>query len=119
MDGKIFTENYKGKEILVVDYTKLQFGDVNALMEKAKSKIMNSGKKDILLLEIVRDIKTDKDTSSNLKRYTKEINPFVSKYAIVGLSGLPKILASTLRIVKLISFELFDNESKAKDYLTS
>lgn len=119
MTDRIKKEAYKGKQILVVDYSHLSAREVSELIDNAKSMIVSSKQKNILLLEYVTGIGISTNMVESLKTYTNEIRPYVDRYAVVGVQGMSKIVASTLRLLKIIPFELFSHENEAKEYLIS
>jgi hypothetical protein len=118
LKNRIRVDSHNNREILIVDYSGLKYSDIIDLADSARIKIVDMGRNDILLLEIMKDIITDRVVDDALKKYSASIKPYVFRYAVVGVSGLVRVLSKSLNIFKLRKLTAFKNEQDAKEYLT-
>lgn len=109
---------YKGREILYVDYTGVE--DAEMLRERirhAEDLIMSSGKKDLLELVDVSGSFAEPESIILLKESAKITAPYVRKGAIVGVSGVKKVLLNFIKKFSGLNMEPKDTLDEAKDWL--
>lgn len=113
MQERITQEYRNNQTILIVDYSNLRFEQLTELMELAKRTILKGGKKDQLLLDIVEGVKIDRNTSGALKSFAKDVKPFLKRYAVVGVKGSTRVLATMLKTLNLIDIEFCKSKDEA------
>lgn len=118
MQSKLIT--YKNHPIFIVDYTnfhtdhKALFTEVEAAHVFMTSQPANS----LCILIDVTNTVTDGETVNLLKDRAKAAQPMIKKTAIVGVTGVKKILAeSVVRFSGLKNTQFFDTRDQAEDYL--
>lgn len=119
IENKFQVIKYRGKEIWIADYSNTEFEEALPILHYVEEKILSSGRKDILLLDIVSNIKLNSKNNANVKEFAKKVDPYLDKYAVVGVGGLVKAIATSLKIFNLIKIKLFDTEDEALEYLAS
>jgi len=109
---------YKGKEILYVDYRNLIPETFLEVIPQAHHFIMNSGKKDILeLVDITGSFGNDK-VMEELKRTALESQALIKKRAVVGVTGVKKILLNALSNFTKEKILAFNTVEEALEYLS-
>ena len=112
--------NHKARKILHVDFQNIKVKD-NVLQNLEEMvKFYNEANDKIYLLLDVRGTFTDPEVMDKLKHYGKTVFRGKSeKRAILGVSGIKKILLQAYSTVTGTKVALFDSEEDAKDYLAS
>ena len=111
--------NFNGHEIWVTDFSDLKAEDIVKLANEAANRIKNSGRDDLLVLDIVERVSIDNKVAPALKNFTKEAGPHMKKYAAVGVRGFARVIASSINFLGLINLQVFDTIQEAKEYLVS
>lgn len=119
IEDKFQIITYKGKEVWIADYSNTEFEESLPILHFVEEKILSSGRKDILLLDIVSNIKLNSKNNAKVKEFAKTVDPYLAKYAVVGVAGLIKAIATSLKIFNLIKIRLFDTKEEALEYLIS
>lgn len=109
--------NHKGREILHVDLRDLKHKkDVLDSFDEMKEHYLKSN--EIYLLFDMTKAYWDPDIMSKLKDYGKKyFNGRSKKRAVLGVTGLRKILMKGYTAATGTEVKLFDDLEKAKDYL--
>lgn len=109
---------HNGKEIFYVDYTDVN--DAEALRERiarAESVLLGSGKNGLLELIDVTGSYAEPESLELLKESAKITTPHVSRSAIVGVSGVKKILLDFVNRFSGMRIEPKPTLEEAKDWL--
>ena len=111
---------HKGVSVLRVDLSAPATVEENlATVERAKAIVATHPAKSLLILTCVRGTVFNTKAVEELKRYSSFNTPFVKASAVVGLSGLARIIYDA--VVKVIgrSIARFDSEAEALDWLVA
>ena len=111
---------HNGRKILHVNFKDIKSKDaVMSNLEDMKKHYIEATDKIYLLLD-VRGTFTDPEVMDTLKHYGKQYFSGKSeKRAILGITGVKKILLRAYSIVTGTNVASFDSEEEAKDYLAS
>jgi hypothetical protein len=107
---------YKGKEILFIDYRGVGLEESLETLEQAEKIIMGRDEK-VLLLVDTRDTFTSAEFMTRLKETGKRIEPFMEKQAIVGITGLKAILLDAYNRLAGLLLRPFSTQEEAKEWL--
>ena len=110
---------YKGVEILLNDYSNLTGENFIETLNTLTEHFIAQEKKDILLLLDVRNSYSNKEIIEALNKSSKRIKPFVKKSAVIGVTGVKKILLNVINKVSSLGANPFTSEEEAKDWLVS
>ncbi len=110
---------YKDVEILVADYSNQSFTEVPISIDKVTEEIVNSGKKDILLLVDARDSNANKEIADRLLESAKIVTPYCKKTATIGIVGLKKVLLNSINLFTKINVKALKTFEEAKEWLIS
>ncbi len=120
-------EDYKGKKILVIDYSELKAikpEEKKCILDTIEKAIEVSASKKggkILFLTIAINSQADSDIMDALKGFAKFTadNNLVEKECVVGISSLQKILLSGVNLFSGGKLRPFDTLDQAREWLTS
>lgn len=110
---------HQGKKILNNDLSGLS---VEAFMERMtafEAMVLGLGERNILVLSDIRGAQFDSRNVNLLKKIALAVDGYVGRYAVVGVSGVKKILFNAVQVVsgKQGYLEAFDTLEAAKDWL--
>jgi hypothetical protein len=115
MAGKIEWINYKGKEILLNDRSKLSSEQLSANVIAVVDFIKKSDRKEILyLVDNSGNILTP-DVKDQIKAAGKVLSPYIKKSAVIGASNAQKILLNILSQITRMNIMVFDDYDRAKE----
>ena len=117
MPGKIKWIQFQGREMLFNDRSNLSPDDIIANVDEASELIKKSGKKDILYLIDNSNNNVIPKVKDHIKKAGKELDPYLSKSAVVGASQAQKVLINILNSLTKMSVKVFDDLESAKKWL--
>lgn len=107
---------YKGKEILFIDYRGLGLEESLETLEQV-DKIMAERNEKALILVDTRDTYTSAEFMARLKESGKRMRPLMEKQAIVGITGLKAILLDAYNRFTGSALRPFSTLEEAKEWL--
>ncbi len=107
-----------GKEIYVLNFDYDRIEEAEALIAECAKKIRSRPESSVLTLTIVCKGKFDAALVDKLKDLTKGNAPYVRRAAVVGVTGLYKVVITAISIFSKREFKLFDHQEDAVRYLT-
>ncbi len=110
---------HKGKEIYQLDCSTCQPEDYLPMISECARNVQCKPKKSVLTLTIAGGGRFDKETINGLMNLTRDNEPYVRRSAVVGISGLQKIVLQTVSAFSKREFRIFDDLEAAKDYLVA
>jgi len=115
---KIQFIEHKGKKILNLDFSG---GPELALktIQKAGEVVSSQPKKSLRTLIDVSDVSWNAESVKALKNLAKNDEPYVMASAVVGVTGLKKVLLSAVKRFSGREFMLFDDVPTALDWLAT
>lgn len=120
MSSKTTQFKFKGSDIVFTDYSGLINADeIIAVINEAQSFIEKNQMKDVLYLINIEKSSGSVPVINRYKDFAKIIKPLIKKDAVIGASGLHKILISGIKSFSGISMELFNSKEEACNYLVS
>jgi hypothetical protein len=111
---------YKDKNIFCLDLSGLQLKDKAEFREHvaaAKQKISGCAPKSQLVITNITNTGFDTETSAVVGDYAIHNTPFVKASAIVGSSGMQKVIITTIKAVTGRDFFLADSMEEAQEWL--
>lgn len=119
MEHRIKFIEHKGKKILHLDFSQARPDEVIRIIRAAKDVIASQPSKSIRTLTDVTDLKFNTDAAEAMKEFATHNTPFVEKAAVVGVTGLKRIIYNA--VVKFSGRDLvaFDSHGEAKDWLAN
>ena len=116
----VYELNHKGKNILCLDIADLKTQDKPEFrihIESAKKKIQLQPQKSMLVITNVTNIRFDSEMATSIREYAAHNTPYVKASALVGVSGLQKIIVQAVKKFTGRDFYLADTMEEAKEWL--
>ena len=111
---------HRGRKILYVNFKDMKTKDIVMNNIEEMKKFYVEATEDIYLLLDVRGTYNDPEVMDRLKTYGKMyFNGKSVKRAVLGVSGVKKILLKGYAMFTKTEVQPFDSEEDAKDYLAS
>jgi hypothetical protein len=108
---------HRGKRIFQLDCTDATVAEIDAIIAECARQVRMQPPDSVLTLTIAGGGKFGPETITKLKELTKGNKPYVKASAVVGISGLYKVVISAVSLFSQRSFHLFDEVGPAKDFL--
>ncbi len=118
MSDRIRIVEYKGKRILLHDYSNLKGDELISVLREASSMVDKRGP-DLNILTDVRGVVASKEAMDELKGLAKKATPYVRKSAVVGIQGIKKVFLDAVRMVTGRQIKAFSTVEGAKEWLVS
>jgi len=109
--------DYKGKEIIYLDFSDCNVSEVFEIIEIAKKIIRVQPLNSVLTLTNVSGTKYNREVIQAMKEFANDNKPFVKAGAVVGIDGLKRIVYDAITRFSERNLPAFDDNKKAKDWL--
>jgi len=111
-------EKHKGKDIIIVDVTHAETTDEKVdILDRAGELIKTQAPKSALVLTDVRDVGYDITSVEAMKNFASGNTPYVKASAVVGVTGMKKVIFQSVVRITGRKIQTFDEPEKAKDWL--
>lgn len=111
---------HRGREILLYDFAGVDDVALGLrIVEGARSKILGQPPKSVRTLVTVKDSKFDTRTARAVQELARHNKPFVLASAVVGLSGLQRVILTAVMRATGRTFATFDDVEQAKNWLVA
>ncbi len=107
---------YKGREILFIDYRGLKSEEQLVILDLAE-KIILEKKEKVLILVDTTDAATSSEFMARMNEKGKRIKFLVGKQAVVGIKGLKRILLDSYNRATGSTLRAFPTQEEAKEWL--
>ncbi len=108
---------HDGKEMLLLDFSRLKAHEAIALIEPAKAVISSKPENSLLTLTDVTDVSFNDDLSQQMKAFTIHNKPYVRAAAVVGVTGLKRVIFNAVIAFSRRKLVTFDDRETAKKWL--
>ena len=108
---------HKGKQIFKMDCRGATLEEMDAIIEECILRVRNQPEKSVLTLTISGGSAFSGETISRLKDLARDNTPYVKAGAIVGVTGLYKVVFNAVAMFSKRRFYLFDTVDEAMDFL--
>ncbi len=116
MERAQFVE-HKGKQIFRMDCRDATLDEMNKVIEECILQVRSKPEKSVLTLTVAGGSSFSGETISRLKELARDNTPYVKAGAIVGVTGLYKVVFNAVSIFSKRRFYLFDTIDEAMDFL--
>ena len=110
---------HKGREIFLMDCTDATLDEMTEVVEECAKQVRCRPEKSVFTLIVAGGSSFSSETISRLKELARDNAPYVEASAIVGVSGLYKVVLNAVSMFSKRRFFLFDTVDEAKDFLAS
>ncbi len=109
---------HRGQRILAIDFSAITERSVAlAAIAEVRPGIAAEPPNSVLTLTNITGSNFDPTVVEALKQLTKDDKPYVRAAAVVGVTGLQRIVMSVVSVFSNRTFGLFDTVEAAKDWL--
>ncbi|PKN99724.1 MAG: hypothetical protein CVU42_06980 [Chloroflexi bacterium HGW-Chloroflexi-4] len=109
---------YKGKKILVEDFSYLNPGsEFTTTIKKAQGMIASEPKGSVLAVFDATGCSFNSDMLTQMKEFTTANTPFIKKATVVGMNGLLQVALSAVSKFSGRDFTTFKTRDEAMDFL--
>lgn len=108
---------HDGREILLLDFSGTKPSDAMAIIEHAMDVISSRPENSLLTLTDVTDIRFNDDLSRKMKEFTVHNKPCVKAAAVVGVTGLKRIIFNAVIAFSRRNLTTFGDRETAKRWL--
>lgn len=116
MDRAQFVE-HKGTQIFKMDCREASLEEMNAIIAECIRQVRSQPEKSVRTLTIAGGSAFSGETISKLKEVARDNTPYVLAGAIVGVTGLYKVVFNAVAMFSKRRFYLFDTVDEAMDFL--
>jgi hypothetical protein len=116
----VYEINYKGKNILCLNVSGLKLKDkpeFRKYIESAEEQIRKHPLKSLLMVTNVTDTGFDTEVAAIMGEYATHNTPYVKASALVGVSGVQKVVLAAIKALIGRDFFLADTMDEAKEWL--
>jgi hypothetical protein len=103
--------------ILHLDLSKAKVDDVLMAIDHAKPIIASHKSGSLLILTDVSDARFNTEVGNRLKEFTAHNKPYVRASAVIGVSGLKKVIFDAINRFSGRNLRAFDNKHEAISWL--
>lgn len=107
---------HKGKEIFIMDCRDASLDEMNKIIEECILQVRKHPEKSVLTLTISGGSAFSGETISKLKEVARDNTPYVKAGAIVGVTGLYKVVFNAVAMFSKRRFYLFVTVDEAMDF---
>lgn len=116
--------NHKGKRILLVDFKdyttkRIKTGEYKNYLQEARQIIDTQPRKSLLIITDITNAGFTYQSNTAMKSFAKANTPYVKASAVVGVTGLKKVVITSVRILTGRNIKIFDTVDEAKEWLVS
>jgi uncharacterized protein related to proFAR isomerase len=118
--ASVYELEYKSRNILCLDVSGLKLKDkpeFKKLIESAKEIIQKHPPKSLLLITNVSETGFDTEVAAVMGEYASHNTPFVKASAVVGVSGVQKVVLAAIKALTGRDFHLADTMEEAQEWL--
>jgi hypothetical protein len=107
------------KQIVQIDFNGCTPGQFAPIIEEAQRAILGSPPGSVLALTLVENVRFDPATVIEMQRFVSRVGPHLKANAIVGITGMKKVVFGGIKPLYRAPVELFDTVAPAKDWLSA
>jgi len=118
--ASVYKINHRGKEIICVDLAGLQVSDkpeLSKVIDQAREDVSKHPPKSLLIITNVSRTGFDTEIAAIIGEYASHNTPYVKASAIVGISGVQKIVLAAIKTFTGRDFYLADTLEEAQEWL--
>jgi hypothetical protein len=117
--NRVTTALHSGKPILQLDFDGCVPGSFAPVIAEAQRTIQSAPKGSLLVLTCVENVRFDGGTVVEMQRFAAACMPYLKANAIVGITGMKKVVFGGIRPLYRVPLELFDDRGAARDWLAA
>jgi hypothetical protein len=114
---RVTTAVHQGRSLVEIDFTGCTPGAFAPIIAEAQRVIQASPKGSVLALTCLEEVRFDPGTVIEMERFASAVMPHLKANALVGITGLKKVVFNGIKPLYKIPVELFETRPAARDWL--
>ena len=110
---------HQGKEILLLDFSNSEADEVLRIIDQATEVIGTQAEHSLLTLTDVTNARFNEAVGEGMKDFTLHNKPYVRAGAVVGITGLKRIIFGAVMAFSQRKLLTFDDREQAKAWLVT
>jgi hypothetical protein len=110
---------YKGKRILLIDFSKLKTAEVLPVIQEAKQLMAKQAKGSVYTLTDLTQTGYNPEVTMAMKDYALYNKPYVKASAVVGTTSLMNVIKNSVEKTSMRSLVSFATREEAQEWLAS
>ncbi len=115
----VTTSFHNGKRLVEIDFGGCKPGAFGPVVEQAMKVISAGPAGSVLAMTRFENVRFDPGTVVEMQRFASAAQPYLRANALVGITGLKKVVFGGIKPLYRTPVELFDDPAAARDWLTS
>lgn len=115
----VTTSFHNGKRIVEIDFDGCKPGAYAPVVAQAMKLISASPAGSVLAMTRFENVRFDPATVVEMQRFASAAQPFLKANALVGITGMKKVVFGGIKPLYRIPVELFDEPGAARDWLAA
>lgn len=115
--ANVTTTLHRGKGIVAIDFEGCKPGAFAPVISEAMKVIRGGERGSVLALTRLEDVRFDPATVAEMQRFASAAQPWLKANALVGITGIKKVVFAGIKPLYRVPVELFDDVKLAKDWL--
>jgi len=116
MERAKFVE-HKGRQLYIMDCSNATVEEMDQVIEACERDVRSQPEKSVFTLIVSGGSSFSGETISRLKELARDNTPYVKASAIVGVTGLHKVVLNAVAMFSKRRFYIFDTLDEAMDFL--
>jgi hypothetical protein len=117
--ANVTTSFHNGKRIVEIDFDGCKPGAFAPIVAQAMKIISAGPAGSVLAMTRFENVRFDPGTVLEMQRFASASQPFLKANALVGITGMKKVVFGGVKPLYRIPVELFDDPAAARDWLAS
>ncbi|BDG03156.1 hypothetical protein [Anaeromyxobacter oryzae] len=119
MADRVTLTSHAGKQIVQIDFNGCTPGTFAPIIQDAQRVITASPRGAVLALTLLESVRFDPATVLEMERFVSTVQPYLKANALVGITGMKKVVFNGVKTLYRAPVELFDDATAAKAWLLS
>lgn len=111
--------SHRGRKIFLLDCSGCKALEIAAIIAETARQVRSQPLASVRTVTVAGGGRFDQETIQQLKELTKGNAPYVDRAAVVGITGLYKVVIMAVSVFSNRNFHLFDTLDEALDYLAT
>lgn len=111
------TITHQGKQVLIIDLVNATKETIPPIIAQAQQAIIGNPPGSVYAVMDVTDIHFNKESVEIVKNFALLVKPYIKSAAIVGLSGLTKVIYDTIMLLIREKYPTFKTRQEAIDWI--
>jgi hypothetical protein len=113
----VTTSFHKGKRIVEIDFDGCKPGGFAPVVSEAMKIIAAGPAGSVLAMTRFENVRFDPGTVLEMQRFASAAQPYLKANALVGITGMKKVVFGGVKPLYRVPVELFDEPGAARDWL--